>query len=192
MKQLALLLLMLPLVVAAQTKKPATTKKPTTASLDVDRLYQKYKEWETVTIHTADGDITANVKCLLNDNGKPYAVILYGYAGGSVDPEKLVKALENDKLKSGYRSTGHSSVTFSTDYDVEMVSVDVYEKKTQYAKYGVKRHDLFQDIDKWKEVNERREKQGLPRLKPAPGDFFYCEVGDVGRRSTGKQEPFTF
>jgi hypothetical protein len=179
-------------MVAAQTKKADTTKKPTIATLDVDRLYQKYKEWGTVTIHTADGDITANVKCLLNDKGKPYAVILYGYAGGSVDPEKLVNALGNDKLKSGYRSTGYSSVTFSTDYDVEMVSVDVYEKKTQYAKYGVNRHNFLKDIEKLKELNERREKQGLPRLKPAPGDFFYCEVGDVGRRSTGKQEPFSF
>lgn len=179
MKQLTLLLLTLPFLVAAQTKKPAPKKPTTVTTLDVDRLYKKYKEWETVTIHTANGDIKANVKCMLNDNSKPYAVILYGYCETSMRVQDLANRLGNEKTKSGYSDGGTGSVFF----DTESIVVNLYQKKSQYAKYGVTPNWMRKTIGEDGKTVEK---------KPYLCDFFYFEVGDITRRSTGKQESFSF
>jgi hypothetical protein len=174
MKLFLLWLLALPMIAATQNKKS------TVITLDVDRLYQKYKDYETVTIHTADGDLTANVKCFLNEKGKPYSVILYGYCGGNVSVEKLSRTLESQKTKSGYGFTGYSSVSF----EGESVLASLYEKNTQYAKYGIKRSQ-----DRYVKLFDGTE---IKPDKYPVSDFFYFEVGDVRRRNTGNQETFTF
>ncbi|MGZ3887284.1 MAG: hypothetical protein ACXVBP_07615 [Flavisolibacter sp.] len=184
---LLLLVLVLPMLIAAQTKKPKAV------SLDVDRLYAKYKDYETITIHTASGDVTANVKIMYNDAGKPYSVILYGYA--ILKEQTLREIMENliaAKEKAGYKYVNYDLVFF----DIESVSTEVYQKKTQYAKYGIKTSD-----DRNRLANEEENRilrQGgeyhdeyKPKKNPL-ADFFYFEVGDFSRRSSGKQERFTF
>jgi hypothetical protein len=176
--RLLMLLLALPMLMTAQTKKP---KAPVT--LDVDRLYAKYKDMETVTIHSADGDITAHVQIELNEAGKPYSVILFGYQFSTTsDLERVISSLTSAKEKAGYKFQGLSSVSFIGKYNdkpvYESVLTSLYQKGSQYAKYGMTA------------MNERTELNGA--YKKPIGNFFYFEVGDVRRRSTGKQEPFTF
>jgi hypothetical protein len=181
--RLLTLLLALPMLMAAQTKKPAAT-------LDVDRLYAKYKDYETVTINTPDGPITANVKVLLNDNGKPHAVILYGSCleklfSNTPDVRRVKWTLESAKEKAGYSYKGFSSVYFEGHY----ISTSLYQKGTQYAKYGVT------DIEEISADTRKLAKEAnvdAYSLRVKTGEFFYFEVGDIRRRSTAKQEDFTF
>jgi hypothetical protein len=47
--------------------------------LDVDRLYDQYKNSDSITITNAKGSIKLGVTIVLNEKGKPISIALSGY-----------------------------------------------------------------------------------------------------------------
>jgi hypothetical protein len=152
------------------------------AASDLDRLYQKYKGLSETTIFVGDREINARVLINYNANNKPYRIIIYGEAAADVDMEQLVNQLGNTKTKAGYRKLLHpNAVNFDQNRVYENnIQVNVYQKGTQYAKYGFK---------KMEDRNQLTTETGTARFT---SDFFYFEVGDTARRSTLKAEKFDF
>ena len=126
--------------------------------------------------------IDAKVIINYNTKGKPYRIIVYGEAAADADLEALVNRLGDDKLKAGYRNLLHpNAVNFDQKRVYENnIQVSVYQKGTQYAKYGIKKMETRNQL-----VGET----GTPRHTT---DFFYFEVGDTARRSALKPEKFNF
>lgn len=149
-------------------------------TLDIDKIYQKYKDLKTVTIHTADGDIEAKIKITLNSEGKPSSIILYNWvAFQDVTIERIMASLESAKEKTGYKNKGSSTVFF----EGEFVTTSLYEKGTQYAKYGLQK-EMFRNLPSL-------EDQQKESKKPV-GSFFYFEVGDIQRSANGQGKNFEF
>jgi hypothetical protein len=154
-------------------------KKPrATATLDVDRLYAKYKNKEAITLYTPQENITANVEIRYNDAGKPSAVILYGTYTSAEAINSMIDNLIKAKEKVGYRHTSSDKCILPKqegfpDILQTSVQVEVYQKGSQYAKYGPS-YPLLISV-------------GLEGKHD-----FYFEVGDVRRLDSAKKEPFTF
>ena len=107
MKILIAILLSIPLCGIAQKKKNYVP-------LDVDVLYNKYKDQTEVTLITPSENVTLKVEILYNPNNKPYAVVLHGYCSSS-SGSYIVDNLTRQKEKKGYsyvESQNHLSVPF--------------------------------------------------------------------------------
>ena len=108
-----------------------------TKTKDIDALYQKYKNRDTIVISNANGSVKLAVEITLNSNGKPQSIVLKGYADNSTLAESIISKLENNKQKAGYKYN-----SFTTVVSDEILNVTVYTKGKEYAKYGVDR-DIF-------------------------------------------------
>ncbi|MFD1259021.1 hypothetical protein ACFQ3S_19615 [Mucilaginibacter terrae] len=152
------------------------------AQTDLDRLYSKYKGRTETTIFVGEREINAKVIVNYNAKGKPYRIIVYGEAAADGDLENLVEELGETKVKAGYRKLLHpNAVNFDQNRIYENnIQVSLYQKGTQYAKYGIKKIEVRNQL-----VGET----GTPHYT---ADFFYFEVGDTARRSTLKPEKFDF
>jgi hypothetical protein len=152
------------------------------AQTDLDRLYTKYKGRTETTIFVGEREINAKVIVNYNAKGQPYRIIVYGEAAADGDLENLVEELGDTKVKAGYKKMLHpNAVNFDQNRVYENnIEVSVYQKGTQYAKYGIKKMDVRNQL-----VGET----GTPHYTD---DFFYFEVGDTARRSTLKPEKFDF
>jgi hypothetical protein len=158
---------------------------------EVDALYQKYKNLDSISVTNANGTVKLAVTISLNTNGKPISIVLTGYADNSEIANTIIKKLEADKEKAGFK---YSST--STQYSSEILSVSVYTKGTQYAKYGVDT-DTFGKNDKPPPYETGTEEQKARREKAYYAALFgqcfiYMEVGDISRKSNGKSEDFKF
>ena len=91
----------------AQTKKPATTKPATAtpAKPEIDKLYEKYKDSETITLFTPHGDLYGNVSIELNDNEKPISVTIHGVSENKPAIAEFISNTIKMKLKQGYKAT---------------------------------------------------------------------------------------
>jgi hypothetical protein len=153
-----------------------------TPATDLDRLYQKYKGLSETTVFVGDREVNARVIINYNAKGKPYRIIVFGEAAADADMEQLVTQLGDAKLKAGYKSVPHpGAVNFDQNRIYENnIQVSVYQKGTQYAKYGIKK------------VEDRNQLVGETGTARFTSDFFYFEVGDMARKSTLKREKFDF
>lgn len=160
----------------------ANTYAQTSASTDLDRLYQKYKGNTETTIFVGDKEVNARVLINYNSHNKPYRIIIYGEAVADADMEELIDQLSDAKIKAGYKkSTLKNVVNFDQNGIYENnIDVATYQKGTQYAKYGVKKMEARNLL-----VSEN----GTPKYS---SDFFYFEVGDTARKRTLKPEKFDF
>jgi hypothetical protein len=104
---LLLLIVLLSTCVNAQTKKPISTKpstkKPTKP--EIDKLYEKYKDSEIITLFTPHGDIYGNVSTEINDNEKPVSVTIHGVSDNKPAIAEFISTTIKMKLKQGYKAT---------------------------------------------------------------------------------------
>ena len=155
---------------------------------EVDVLYQKYKNRDSVTVTNATGTVDLAVKIILNANGKPQSIILMGYAENLETADGIIRKLKSDKEKAGFKYSSSS-----TEYALEILSVAVYTKGTQYAKYGV-----ITKIEKDEPPYETgTEEQKTKREKAYLASYFkqffiYMEVGDISRKLNDKSDDFKF
>ncbi|WP_295771166.1 hypothetical protein [uncultured Mucilaginibacter sp.] len=160
-------------------------KKVSESELDVDRIYNLYKDTSDIVIKTGGKEIKAKIKITLNAFDKPYSVIAYGEADAEVDDvlQKLKTELGVAKLQAGYKqSQGTFPVTFNPTGSYEhTLQISYFQKGTQSAKYGIQKI-MYNDQD----INGLK----VPRHV---SDFFYFEVCDEGRRNAAKtEEKFVF
>jgi len=90
---------------------------------EVDALYQKYKNLDSISVTNANGTIKLAVTILLNTNGKPIFIVLTGYADNLEIANTIIKKLEVEKEKAGFKYS-----SYSTQYSSEILSVSVYTK----------------------------------------------------------------
>lgn len=157
---------------------------------DIDVLYQKFKNKDTITVTNANGTVKLAVDITLNKNGKPQSIVLKGYADNVTLAESITKKLENDKEKAGYKY--NSLATIISD---EILNVSVYTKGKEYAKYGVCR-DIFGKNDP-PPYNTGTDEQKTNRSQKyffalMGGCFIYMEVGDISRKLNDNSEDFNF
>lgn len=167
---------------------------------DVDKLYQKYKNTDSINVTNAKVSVDFAVSLKLNANEKPESVILIGhtYQQSTWDVESLTKKLGSDKLKSRYKHSGSNTLTLYIDGYREDITVEVYTKGSQYAKYGISSRipknyfDSFNpyETDTEKERNEKIRLEDL--IRSFKGYIVYLEVGDISRKSKGQSSDFNF
>jgi hypothetical protein len=160
------------------TAQAQTAVRPTVTELDVDRVYNLYKDTSDIVIKTGGREIKAKIKISLNALDKPYSIIAYGETDANVDEvlQKLKTELGITKLQSGYKqSPGMFPVSFNPTGTYEhVIPISYFQKGTQSAKYGIQKI-MYTEQD----VNGMSVKRHV-------GDFFYFEVCDEGRRNTFK------
>lgn len=163
-----------------------------TKTKDIDALYQKYKNRDTIVVTNANGSVKLAVDIALNSNGKPQSIVLTGYVDNVTSAESIIDKLANDKQKAGYK---YNSIATVYSGKGEILNVTVYTKGKEYAKYGVER-DLMSKNDPppynsgTEEQKKRREQQYYFALMG--GCFIYMEVGDISRKLNDKSEDFKF
>lgn len=160
----------------AQTRQP---------ELDIDKVYQLYKDTNAITIHTGGKEIKANILISYNALNKPYSIIAYGEADANATEalNKLKIDLGLAKLQAGYKQApGEYPVSFNPAGNYEnSINVTLFQKGTQSAKYGIKKI-MYRDQTAPGTFVERHV-----------SDFFYFEVCDEGRRNASKpEEKFVF
>lgn len=164
------------------TRLASAQNKAIEPALDVDRLWQLYKDTTEVTIQVDDKEVKAHILISYNDYNKPYSIIAYGEADAISGMTKALENLKNDlgaqKLKAGYRQApGTFTVNFHpVGNNDNVIEVSLFQKGTQSAKYGVKKVTY---------TDPGTNGQGTVRQV---GNFFYFEVCDEGRRNAVKQE----
>lgn len=169
---------------------------------EVDKLYQKYKDIDSITVSSAKMTIRFSIETKLNAKGKPTSVTLIGFTGfqDKYDAQSLIDKLESDKRKSGFKDAGTSKLNFLfvKQYQ-EDITVDVYTKGTQYAKYGIANkvpnsNDDFiylpNETDEQKKQRQERSAKDLNRM--FLGYLVYLEVGDFSRETSNKSQDFKF
>ncbi|WP_345950903.1 MULTISPECIES: hypothetical protein [unclassified Mucilaginibacter] len=153
-------------------------KKATGPELDVDRIYNLYKDTSDIVIKTGGKEIKAKIKISYNALDKPYSVIAYGEADADMDEvlQKLKTELGVAKLQAGYKqSPGTFPVAFNPSGSYEHnILISYFQKGTQSAKYGIQKI-MYNDQD----VN------GIS-VQRHVSDFFYFEVCDESRRNETK------
>jgi hypothetical protein len=150
---------------------------------------------DTITVTSAEGSVKLGVNILFNSKGRPQSIILTGYVLDYSLAESLVRKLENDKIKAGYKYSSHSTV-----YSNEIMSVKVYNKGAEYAKYGVHKDIFGKDIEpppyKGSEpymTEEWKRKRAEAYYRAFWGYcFVYLEVGDISRQLNDNSQDFKF
>jgi hypothetical protein len=158
---------------------------------DIDVLYQKYKNTDSVTIQNASIKLNLSIDRKLNAKGLPISLILSSYVDiyEKSAVQHILDNLEQAKEKAGYKLIGSSIVSF---YKGETIMVWVYQKGTQYAKYGINDNEYNSQSTYSPNENERKENERIAKLKEMKGDFIYMEVGDFSRATTETSTPFKF
>lgn len=130
-----------------------------TEELDVDRLYSIYKDKSEITINTGNREIIAHILISYNKQNRPCRIIMYGEAVPDMQNslDELKDELCDAKVKAGYKKIQKAAtVNFDQSGMYENnVSVTLYQKDTQYAKYGIK---------KMQDRNELVADEGRPGL----------------------------
>lgn len=155
-------------------------KKAAEPELDVDRVYNLYKDTNEVVIKSGGKEIKARIQISYNALDKPYSVIAYGETDADIDDvlQKLKIELGVAKLQAGYKqSPGTFPVIFNPTGSYEhSVQISYFQKGTQSAKYGIQKI-MYND----QEINGQKIARHV-------SDFFYFEVCDEGRRNAAKAE----
>ncbi|MBS7566360.1 hypothetical protein KHS38_18270 [Mucilaginibacter sp. Bleaf8] len=166
------------------------TAVPATATLDVDRLYQKYKNQNHIIIQAGNRDVRANVVIQYNIYKQLSAIILYGETPADISDamDDLKSELENAKQKAGYKPVSGRNLIANferNDTYQNNIPVSVWQKGTQYAKYGIKKADEGQPVID----TTNTEATPAPRYT---ANFFYFEVGDSARKQAARHDKLEF
>lgn len=89
----------------AQTKKTNTTASQKPAKPEIDKLYEKYKDSDNITLYTPHGDINGNVQIEFNNNEKPVSVTINGNSTNKAAIAEFISNTIKMKLKQGYKAT---------------------------------------------------------------------------------------
>lgn len=71
--------------------------------LEIDRLYEKYKNSETIVLYTTQGDITANVYIEMNDDNKPKSITISGSSYSEDAIKELIGNMVSKKRNLGFK-----------------------------------------------------------------------------------------
>ena len=85
------------------------SQKTTTPQLEIDRLYKKYKDKETISISFPNGTVTANVKTYLNESEKPYEIELSGTEFSGKTLSYFLSYFIKQKASQGFKEQGYYS-----------------------------------------------------------------------------------
>jgi len=102
-------------------KKTQTTSKP-----EIDRLYEKYKNTDFITLYTPHGELEGSVKVEMNDDDKAKSVYIQGHA---YNQPAIVAHLTNTirmKLQQGYKPIKNYTYdgTYSDLIERQMMTFD--------------------------------------------------------------------
>ncbi|MEY5047614.1 MAG: hypothetical protein RLZZ175_973 [Bacteroidota bacterium] len=100
---LLLILLSFTVFVNAQTKPKS--KKSTPTKPEIDKLYEKYKDSDSITLYTPHGELFGNVNIDMNENNKPISVQIYGHSENKSAIAEFISNTIKMKLKQGYKAT---------------------------------------------------------------------------------------
>lgn len=176
-----------------------STLKGQTSIKDVDKLYRKYKITDSIIVTNAKVSVKFQVLKNLDESEKPLAITLIGFTGSQskYDVESIIDKLASDKKKTGYKYSGTSQINFPLGDFTEIVTVLVYTKGSQYAKYGIgdnipqipnpnPSYETAADQTKNFKIFQKNFE------RDAKGYFIYLEVGDISRMSNNKGQDFDF
>jgi len=89
--------------------------------LEIDRLYEKYKNSETIVLYTTQGDITANVYIEMNDDNKPKSITISGYANSIAAIKELIGNMIAKKKNLGFTGPCETFV-ISSEFEIKHMS----------------------------------------------------------------------
>ncbi len=92
--------------VNAQNKKQAPTK---TTKAEIDRLFDKYKDKESITLFTEFGELNGNVNINYNSDEKPQSITILISTVNREAAAKFIEGLIQQKLNSGYTDPNERS-----------------------------------------------------------------------------------
>lgn len=120
-------------IAQVKTQKKATNKKP---MLEIDRLYAKYKNQETITLTTTKGDFEGNVSIELNESNKPISVSIEGLTSNIGALSEFISNTIKMKLKQYnqiyeyslkfYESSISNSLTLGREFSEDFSNGDLY------------------------------------------------------------------
>ncbi|ATA73071.1 MULTISPECIES: hypothetical protein [Capnocytophaga] len=85
--------------VNGQNKKTSATKS------EIDKLYEKYKDSDNITLFTPQGDLQGIVTIKMNDNYKPVSITIKGSSEHKASIAEFISNTIKMKLKQGYKVT---------------------------------------------------------------------------------------
>jgi hypothetical protein len=70
---------------------------------EIDRLYNKYKNKETITIYSTFGELNGTISTEMNASNKPESIEIYGTTNDTDAISEIIYELIKQKLKQGYK-----------------------------------------------------------------------------------------
>jgi hypothetical protein len=83
----------------SQINKPVETKQ---VKPEIDKLYERYKDSDIITLYTPHGELQGNVTVLLNDEGKPVSVTIKGNSENKSAIAEFISNTIKMKEEQGY------------------------------------------------------------------------------------------
>lgn len=155
-----------------KTQKKAVNKKP---MLEIDRLYEKYKNIKTITLFTTEGNFEGNVSIEFNESKKPISVIIEGKTENSTAlTEFLIKTIKM-KLKQ-YNQTEPNDI-----YDLQYLAKGISQK---YSK-----GDMYFKVDVNMNSYTLKDNDGFRACNMF---IWRIETGNSRRKITENVKPFVF
>lgn len=120
------------------------------------------------------------------------------YQQNTWDAESLTNKLGSDKIKAGYKYSGTNTLSLYIEGYQEEITVKVYTKGSQYAKYGITNSipksyfDSFNPNESDAEKEQRQKLELKDLMRSFKGYLVYLEVGDISRKSKGQSSDFNF
>ncbi|MDR2065773.1 MAG: hypothetical protein LBP85_08725 [Prevotellaceae bacterium] len=90
-------------IIYGQQTKQNTFQQPKVTIKEIDRLYKKYKDMESVTIYSTFGEIKGNISIELNSDNKPESITISGNTQNTDAIAEIVYDLIQQKVKEGYK-----------------------------------------------------------------------------------------
>ncbi len=132
MKKGFILILILLFVVKTYPQTNTYQKKPATKQQslsEIDRLYNKYKNIDTITLYTSTYNLEGFVYISFNDNKKPYSISISGNSKSTIsfdyDKKAISEFLSNTikmKIKQGYKRVDGDEFINANSYYQEIYS----------------------------------------------------------------------
>ena len=167
----------------AQTKNSKITK---SAKPEIDKLYEKYKDLENITLYTPHGELYANVFININDNDKPISITIHGVSNNKPAISEFISNTIKMKTKQGYKVTkaphGWGFGTYAEDIEQGLGWVYKEEHSFQLV---MKKGKMYFRVD----AGCCEEPEKGPRKD---GYTWEIETGDSSRQGGNKASNFDF
>ncbi|MDR2127091.1 MAG: hypothetical protein LBP63_09715 [Prevotellaceae bacterium] len=107
---------------------------------EIDRLYNKYKDKETITIYSSFGELKGEISTEMNASNKPESITISGTTDGIDAISEIIYELIKQKLKQGYKHYSGEQVGYYTGVDdiKQHIKFNLLagEKEEDYYGYG--------------------------------------------------------